>query len=324
MTGCAGCAVMLTGEDNEEALQIVNNFAAVFAGVTAARLRQRAACFGGHHIVAPALLAQPPVEDGDAGALREVQGLVEEAAAFGGFGGKFTPVSAAWEARMRACLTRPDVSAALDRQQPALRDTAATIVHKVAAVLRRPVAAGVPAAEAAAGQAPLALRDCEYIAVADLPAERLCAAWASVRAAAPAAPAAARLRSELHVTLWHCREVTSPPPDATAEGCEAREAAAERRGEAALAAVGDTVAVHVLGFDCCETAVAARVELEGAAAGLQDVPRPHVTLWLAAGVPAKAAGRVRERVAAGEEGAVFLKLEEEITVQGTVCAVEAQ
>lgn len=336
--GWYGCAGMLTGKDTEKALQVVNNFAAAFARVSATRLRQRAACFGGHHIVAPALLAQPPLEEGDAEALQEAEALVQEAAAFGGFNRKFTPAAAEWEGRMRACLQRPDVSAALDRQQPEVRDTAAAIAHKLAAVLRRPVAEGVPAAQAAAGDAPLALRDCEYIAVMDLPAERMHVAWASVCAAAPAAAAAARVRMELHVTLWHRREATSPPleasaegcgereavaePEAAAAGCEEREAAAERRGEAALAAAGDTVAVRVVGFDCCETAVAARVELQGAAEGLRDVPRPHVTLWHAAGVPAKAAGLVRGRVAAGEDGAVFLKLEEEITVQGTVRAVE--
>lgn len=310
----------LTGTDTPNALQVVNDFAANFTRLTPGRLRQRAACFGGHHIVAPALLPPPPTQHADAAPLREAAALLEEAAAFGGFNSKRSPPAAAvaWEGCMRTYLLRTDVAAALDRLQPLVRDTAAPIVHKLAALLQRPAGIDVPADVA---PVPAALAACEYVAVMDLSVARMHNAWESVRAGAPAAAAAAaRPRSEMHVTLWHRAEAgttASAGGSAAVEG----EGLAEQRGQAALAAAGSSVLVRVLGFDCSDSVVAARVQLVDVAAGLQDVPRPHVTVWHAAGVPAKAAGWLQERVARGEAGVAFLPLAEEMHVHGVVRAV---
>lgn len=246
--------------------------------------------------------------------------LLDEATEFGGFNNKKRPpaAAAAWEGDMRTCLRRPDVEAALERLQPLVRDTAAPIVHKLAALLQRPVGVDVPADVA---PVPAALATCEYIAVMDLPVARMHGAWESVRAVAPAAAAAAvRPRSEMHVTLWHRAEAgtaASADRSAAVEG----EGVAERRGQAALAAVGSSVLVRVTGFDCSDNMVAARAQLVDVGLGLRDVPRPHVTVWHAAGVPAKEAGWLQERAARGEAGVVFLPLAEAVDVQGVVRAV---
>ena len=300
----------------------MNNFTTPFAGMTAAQLRRRAACFGGHHVTVPALLPRPPLQGGDSEVLIELQALLAEAKDFGGFSQKRSGATWDWERRMRACLGQSTVSSMLHCLQPLPAATAAAVVNKIAEVLRRPAGSAVPGSAMHVPSAvPGGLAECEYIAVMNLPVQRVMEAWESaVRGAedAPAVAAAMTSPRELHVTLWHRNEVEGRERDAGAAQHEARGLAAF-----AAAAAGQEVTMEILGFDYSDDAVAARVRLRGAAGWLQSVPRPHATMWHTQRVPAKAAGLLQEREGKGEPGVVFLKLPEVPVVHGTVRVVPA-
>eukprot|EP00892_Ulva_mutabilis_P010846 jgi/Ulvmu1/8133/UM040_0029.1 len=322
----------LTPHECDNVLQIVNNFAAPFARLTVSRLRQRAACFGSQHVRAPALCAMRELESREPHLQRELLSLLSEAKEIGGFSQKATAATADWEARMRACLERPVVASLLDTCQMPVRATAAPIVQKLGELLQQPVAGDAAARggmHADTGGAE-GLAGCEYIAIMNLPVKRVVEAWDQARACAAAVPAAAaamQLPRQMHVTLWHRSEAAEHADRDRAGAAEVARGEEEggariaRRGCAALAAAGERVRVDICGFDCSDDIVAARVRLAGVPPELRDVPRPHATMWHAAGVPPQAAARLQERVRCGEDGVDFLALPEPLVVHGTVRAV---